>query len=305
MPEENIDEIIREILTENKEGTEDGEILPDEEELYECPVCHHTVSEDAQFCPYCYAVFDENIEYKMLLETLIGKMKSTLKMATDEGLSFSGIKDNIAKAKKYAASKDFASGYLPLQEAYFKIMTELIDHFKNDLEKYEIVMGMDSKVRELYNAAEEYLEEWELEDYIKTMNELKEKSAEISKDMKAYLEKLESVEHAIQIAKGFGIAVDKALGVVDTAKDIADTKKYGDAISVLDEALTPIKGDIDNTITSFLKVVKEKLLQETYQGKPASRNVMRMIRELKVYRDEGNYVKVLEKMEAIDKELSN
>ncbi len=304
MAEENIDEIIREILTENKSDEEEVEILPEEEELYECPMCHHTVSEDALFCPYCYAVFDESIDYKMLIETIISKMKIMLKIANEEGITIPGIKEKIAESKKHAAKKDFSAGYGPLQDAYLTIMNTLVDNFRRELEKYEIIMGMEPSIREQYTKAETYLEEWEIEDFVKTMNELKEKASKISKEMKMYLEKLESVENAIQIAKGFGITVDKALGVVDTAKDIADTKKYGDAINVLDEALTPIKGEIDDTITSFLKVVKEKLLQEAYKGKSSSKNIMRMIRELKVYRDDGNYVKVLEKMDEINRELS-
>jgi len=305
MAEENIDEIIREILSEDKKVEEEGEeeILPSEE-LYECPVCHHTVSEDAQFCPYCYAVFDEKVDYKMLLETLIGKLKPMVKLASSEGVSVPGIKEDIAQAKKHAGMKNFEAGYAPLQRAYLSVMNALVDHFKKELEKYELVMGMNSDVRELYSKAEGYLEEWEIDDFLTAMNEMKEKASKISKEMKAYLEKLEGVEHAIDIAKKFEIPVDKALGVVDTAKDIADSKKYGDAVNVLDEALTPIKDDIESTMTAFLKVVKDKLLQETYKGKSASRNVMRLIRELKVYRDEGNYVKVLEKMDEINRELS-
>ncbi|NPA74951.1 MAG: zinc ribbon domain-containing protein [Euryarchaeota archaeon] len=305
MAEENIDEIIREILSEDKKVEEEGEeeILPSEE-LYECPICHHTVSEDAQFCPYCYAVFDEKVDYKMLLETLIGKLKPMVKLASSEGVSVPGIKEDIAQAKKHAGMKNFEAGYAPLQRAYLSVMNALVDHFKKELEKYELVMGMNSDVRELYSKAEGYLEEWEIDDFLTAMNEMKEKASKISKEMKAYLEKLEGVEHAIDIAKKFEIPVDKALGVVDTAKDIADSKKYGDAVNVLDEALTPIKDDIESTMTAFLKVVKDKLLQETYKGKSASRNVMRLIRELKVYRDEGNYVKVLEKMDEINRELS-
>ena len=237
------------------------------------------------------------------METLIGKLKSAVKLAAEENIPPDEVKRAIAKAKKYALIQDFSTGYAPLQKAYLYITGELVKHFKKHLEKYELVVGMNSEIRELYNTAGAYLDEWEFESFIDTMKELKDKASKVSKEMKEFLEKLEEVENAIETAKKLNIDVSKSLSVVDTAKDMSDSKKYVDAIGVLDEALTPIKDEIDNTMKSFLKIVKEELVKATYSGKSNSKEVMRLIRELKIYRDEGNYVKVLKKMGDINEIL--
>ncbi len=305
MPEENIDEIIQEILSEEKkveEGAEE-EIIPTEE-LYECPVCHHQVSESADFCPYCYAVFDEKVDYKMLLETLIKKLKFIIPLAKDMGIPLDAVNQHIKEAKKYAARQDYPSGYAHLHDAYFYLIKEVVDRYRGDLEKYEIMMGVNADLRDIYARASGYLEEWDIENFLKEFEELKSRAEEISKDLRQYLEKLEGVENAIRIARKFGIETEKVENVVDTAKDIADNKKYGDAIKVLDEALTPIKDEIEEVMASFLALVKEEVMRSTYSGKSNAKNIIRLVREMKVYRDEGNLVKVLEKMEEINKEMS-
>ncbi|GEM_PF-3051032 len=305
MAEENIDEIIQEILSEEKkvdEGKEE-DLLPSEE-LYECPVCHHQVSEEAQFCPYCFAVFDENVDYKMLIETLIKKLKFLVPIANQLNVPKENVNLHIKEAKKYAAKEDYPSGYAHLHDAYFYLIKSVVERFSQELEKYEIMMGMNNEIRELYGKASGYLDEWDLENFITVFGQLKEKASELSKDLREYLEKLEEVENALAIARKFGIDTNKASNVVDTAKDIADDKKYSDAIKVLDEALTPIKDEIENAMGSFLTLVKEEVMRATYSGKGSAKKIIRLVREMKIYWDEGNLVKVLEKMDEISKEMS-
>ena len=305
MPEENIDEIIQEILSEEKKvEDEQGEEILEPEELYECPVCHHQVSEDALFCPYCYAVFDEKADYKMLIDTIIKKLKTLIGFATEISLPLSGVNENIREAKKYAAKDDYPSGYSHLQNAYFTVVKGLVDYYQKELEKYELMIGVNPEIRDLYSKAGVYLDEWDIESFIKTFNELKERAAEISKDLKQYLEKLEAVERAVEIASKFDITTEKILNIIDTAKDMAESRKYEGAIKVLNEAFMPVKDDIEKAMTSFLQVVKEEVTRETFSGKSNAKNIIRAVREMKVYHDEGNYLKVLEKMGEIEELMS-
>ncbi len=305
MAEENIDEIIQEILSEEKkvEEGEEEEIIP-AEELYECPVCHHQVSENADFCPYCFAVFDENVDYKMLLETLIKKLKFLIPVANEIKVPMDVVNQHIKEAKKYAARQDYPSGYAHLHDAYFYIIKEIVEYYKREMDKYEIMMGVNSEIRDMYGKANAYLEDWDIENFMPAFDELKKRAETLSKDLRQYLEKLESVENAIHIARKFGINTESAENVVDTAKDIADNRKYTDAVKVLDEALTPIKDDIEEVMGSFLSLVKEEVMRSTYSGKSNAKNIIRLVREMKIYRDEGNLVKVLEKMEEISNEMS-
>ncbi len=305
MPEENIDEIIQEILSEEKkvdEGKEE-EIIPPEE-LYECPVCHHQVYEDAKFCPYCYAVFEEDVDYKMLIETLIKKLKLIIPLAQELKIPMKEANANIKEAKKYAASDDYPTGYTHLQEAYYTLIKSIVDEYKKEMEKYEIMMGLNAEIRGMYTTASNYLEDWDIENFVNVFNQMKEKATSISRNLKEYLEKLEGVENALEIAKGFDINVEKALKVVDTSKDMADAKKYEDAIKVLNEALTPIKDEIQEKMQSFLQMVKEEVMRSTYSGKSNAKNIIKLVRELKFHWDEGDLVKVLYKMDEINKEMS-
>ncbi len=305
MPEENIDEIIQEILSEEKkveEGSEE-EIIPPEE-LYECPVCHHQVYEDAKFCPYCYAVFEEDVDYKMLIETLIKKLKFIIPLARELKLPMAKVNEKIKEAKKYAGTNDYPTGYTHLQEAYYTLIKSIVDEYKKEMEKYEIMMGLNADIRSMYTTASGYLEDWDIENFVKVFNEMKEKATALSRDLKAYLEKLESVENALEIAKGFGIDVEKSIKVVDTSKDMADARKYQEAVKVLNESLTPIKDEIQEKMQAFLKMVKEEVMRATYSGNSNAKSIIKLVRELKFYWDEGNLVKVLEKMDEINKEMS-
>ncbi len=305
MVEENIDEIIQEILSEEKKVDEgQTEEILEPEELYECPVCHHQVSEDAKFCPYCYAVFDENVDYRMLIDTLIKKLKSLIIMANKIKLPLTEVNTHIKEAKKYAAKEDYPSGYSHLQSAYYKLVKDLVDYYKGEMSKYELMIGMNNEIRDLYTKANAYLDEWDMENFAKSYEELKVRSEEISKDLKEYLERLEEVEHAIEIAAKYNIPTDKVANIVDTAKDMADSKKYDGAVKVLSEAFTPVKSEIEAAMTSFLKLVKDEVTRDTFAGKSNAKGIIMAVREMKIYWDENNLVKVLEKMEEIDNMLS-
>ncbi len=305
MPEENIDEIIQEILSEEKKVEEapEEEVIPTEE-LYECPVCHHQVYEDAKFCPYCYAVFEEDVDYRNLIETLIKKLKFVIPLAQKLNVPLASVNENIKEAKKFATSDDYPSGYAHLQEAYYTVVKGIVDAYQQELEKYEVMMGLDTEIRDMYTRAKDYLDEWDLESFTKLFEKLTKKASEVSKDLKSYLDKLESVENALKIAKDFGIDTTKAEKVVDTSKDMADAKKYADAAKLLNEALLPIKDEIEAKMEPFLKMVKEEVMRSTYSGSSDAKTVIRLVRELKVYKDEGNLIKVLQKMDEISKEMS-
>lgn len=304
MPEENIDEIIEDILKGEEKGEEEEEIMPEEEEIYECPTCHHTVPEDAKFCPYCFTVFDESVDYKMILETIIRKMRKPLQTAIKMGIDVSNTMMNIKKTKEYALSKNYTKGYETLQSAYVFLIKEVIENLKNELVKYEVLIGLDSEIRDMYSKAGTYLDEWDIESFMPLFEEIKKKSMEVSKELKGYLEKLESVENALKIAKNFNIDVTKSENIIDTAKDMAENKKYGEASKLLDDAFTPIKDEIEDVIKKFLTMVKNEVMRESYSGKTTTKKIIKLVREIKIHLDEGDYVKVLERIDKISKEIS-
>ena len=304
MPEENIDEIIEDILKGGEKGEEEEEILPVEEEIYECPTCHHTVPEDAKFCPYCFTVFDENVDYKMLLETIIGRMRFLLQTAIKMGIDVSNIMLNIKKTKEFALSKNYTKGFETLQTTYVSLIEDVIEHLKNELVKYEALIGLDSEIRDMYSKAGTYLDEWDIESFNPLFEEIKKKASEASKELKGYLEKLESVENALKIAKDFNIDVTKSENIIDTAKDMAENKKYAEAKKLLDDTFTPIKDNIEDAVKKFLVMIKDEVMRSTYSGKSTTKKIIKLVREIKVYLNEGDYVKVLERIDKISKELA-
>ena len=300
MPEENIDEIIQEILGEKKEGEVSEEEILEEEEIYECPVCHHTVPSDAKFCPYCFAVFDENVDYKMLIETLIRKLKFLLVEVKNLKIPLKDATRGIQEARKFTLKKDFPSGYSVLQDIYVKLTKNVLDAYSKKLEEFKKISELSDEVKKYYNAIKEDLDEWDIESLKKNFEELRRKVSEISKVVKAYVEKLEEIEKAIKIAKKFKINTEKAEKIIKNARAIAENKKYKGAMKILDETFIPLKGDVENAMKNYLRLVKNEMTRATYSGDSKSKDILRTVRELKVYWDEDNIPKVLIKMDEID-----
>ena len=303
MPEENIDEIIQEILGEKKEEVSEEEIL-EAEEIYECPVCHHTVPSDAKFCPYCFAVFDENVDYKMLIETLIRKLKLLLLEAKNLKIPLTTANRRIQEAKVFTLKKDFPSGYSTLQEIYVELIKQVVDTYRKRLEEFKRIAELSDEVKKYYDAIEEDLDEWDIEGIREKFAELKRMVSEISKEVKAYVEKLEEIEKAIKIARKFNINTEKAEKIVENARTVAESKKYKGAMKILDEAFIPLKQDVESAMKNYLRLVKDEVTRATYSGDSKSKNILRTVRELKVYWDEENIPKVLIKMDEIDHLLS-
>ena len=304
MPEENIDEIIQEILGEKKEEEVSEEEILEAEEIYECPVCHHTVPSDAKFCPYCFAVFDENVDYKMLIETLIRKLRSLLIDAKNLKIPLKDENLRIQEARKFVIKRDFPSGYSVLQDTYVKLIKEVLDAYNKKLAEFKKISELSDEVKKYYNITEKDLDEWDIESLKKNFEELKQKVSEVSKEVKAYVEKMEEVEKAIKIAKKFKINTEKAEKIIKNARVIAENKKYKGAMKILDEVFIPLKGDVENAMKNYLKLVKNEVTRATYSGDSKSKDILRTVRELKVYWDEGNIPKVLIKMDEIDHILS-
>ena len=304
MPEENIDEIIQEILGEKKDEEISEEEILEGEEIYECPVCHHTVPSDAKFCPYCFAVFDENVDYKMLIETLIRKLKLLLMEAKNLKIPLREANLRIQEAKKFIGKKDFPSGYSVLQEVYLKIIKEVIEMYRKQVENFQKISELNEDVKKYYDAVKEDLDEWNIENLKKNLSELQRKASEISKEVKAYVEKVEEIEKAIKIAKEFHINTEKAERIIENARAIAEDKKYKGAMKILDEAFTPIKGEVENAMKNYLRLVKNEVTRATYSGDSKSKDILRAVRELKVYWDEDNIPKVLIKMDELNKLIS-
>ncbi len=305
MPEESIDEIIEEILreSEEKESAEEEELVVTEE-VYECPVCHHTVPPDAKFCPYCYAVFEDDVNYRDLTDTLIKKLKMLARYASERNIPLPALKKSVGEAKRRALAKDFQGSFEVLQEAYVNIMNTIIPELKKEIENYTAVIGVDSSLREIYGRAENLLEEWDINGVITHLNELKSRAEKLSKELRLFLEELDRAERAVTIAKNFSINPEKAVEAIDRAKDLADKKQYREARETLKEAFTPLREDIDATVEKLLKIAHEELMRRVTRGGKETKKVLRLVKELKIYRDEGNWLGVLEKMDAISKELS-
>ncbi len=299
MPEENIDEIIQEILGEKKEEVSEEEIL-EEVEIYECPICHHTVPSDAKFCPYCFAVFDENVDYKMLIETIIRKLKPLIIEAKDLKIPLGEVNAAIHRARSSALKRDFPSGYSALQDVYVKLIRKIVELYHKQLETYKKIADLSDEVRESYEKVKSELDEWNIVDFKKNFEELKKKVAEVSKDVKAYVEKLEEIERAIKIAKRFNINTEQAEKILENARVIAESKKYKGAMKILDETFIPIKNDVENAMKNYLRLVKEEVTRAVYSGDSKSKEILRAMRELKVYWDEKNIPKVLFKMDELD-----
>ena len=304
MPEENIDEIIQEILGEKKEEEVSEEEILEEEEIYECPVCHHTVPSDAKFCPYCFAVFDENVDYKMLIETLIRKLKSLLLEAKNLNIPLKDANRRIHEARQFALKRDFPSGYSVLQDVYVKLIREVVDAYNKKLEEFKRISELSDDVKKYYEVVKEDLKEWDVESLKKNFKELEQIVSEISKEVKAYVEKLEEIEKAVEIARRFNINTEKAEKIVNNARAVAENKKYKGAMKILDDTFIPIKGEVENAMKNYLRLVKNEVTRATYSGGAKSKDILRTVRELKVYWDEENIPKVLIKMDEIDQLLS-
>ncbi len=300
MGDEKIDEVIEEIVKEGEKKIMGGDILG---EFQECPSCHHLIPINAKYCPYCFEILDEDVDLKFLIKELIDKLNYLAKIAASRDIYVPNLVENIKTAKGYIKKGDLIEGFHLLQDSYIDLMYRIANSILEEARRYKVLLKTNPDIKDDFKKLENLIEEWDIDGAIKILIEIEAEYEEFSRALQNFLEDLERAERAVGIAEDLGLDISLTLEIIDRAKDEADNRKYKKARRLLQEAFTPLKKDIEDTMNRTLDLIKERIGEIVYKDEITAKRMIRLLNELKFYWREDNLIAVLEKLDELKEEL--
>ncbi len=185
---------------DESEDTSEGPSVEDEDIssdviVFECPLCHVDVAEDAKKCPNCGAIFEDDEEQEEEFNNKIAEAKQRLAEARDTKLGINYLKELLKEAVTAGKNEDYTKGIQKADECInsaLKVIDiyEMMDFAKTQIEEIKEI-GMDHIIH-LKNL-KEVKEKIDAGDYDEALVLLEQAHMQIEEN----LTEIESTEHIV------------------------------------------------------------------------------------------------------------
>ncbi len=273
--EDSLDDSIADLEEELELGEKaEEEVEAEEEIIYECPVCEGDLAEDAEECPHCGVVFEEEEketgkkkEIKKRFNSSMEKVNSKLSVFDDEPVPKDHFEQLKEEAKSLADEGRYKEGIDKLKEALeFGDELEEISGRLGELNKkiqirkkksldYE---DFEKKIRK----AKEFTREGKADKALSTIDETlqkieRKKEEEKQKVKKRINQTVQDLNEILEVAKKFDVALGKIRDIISKSLELSREGKVDKALEVLEEARDKssaiLREEIDNDISNLEK----------------------------------------------------